>query len=264
MEYTDEELAIVYDIYEGNRGERDAISAMLDADSTKWWDYVDQLKALNDRESAQIEKAIEEYRAGNTSNQTNFTSVDDQFEAPVKEEDDLDQLLEDTEKLTSPSSTSQTEDKPSFKVLLDLRKEGLDEIADNYWWGDGSKYDDYIAALPHGEQGPAQGPNTPVRRDGDMYVPSDFAPFPYRITPGMNYERRAEESPQNIDYSLATASSASDEQRQQQTFQSEYDPQKAKTAEYDPQKAKTAASAAKSYKVGSATEDPFRSQAAFG
>lgn len=58
----------------------------------------------------------------------------------------------------------------------------------------------------------------------------------------------------DTDYSIATALSGSDEQRQQQTFQ----------AEYDPQKAQTATAAAKAYKKAAATEDPFRSQAAFG
>jgi len=58
----------------------------------------------------------------------------------------------------------------------------------------------------------------------------------------------------STDYSIATALSGSDEQRQQQTFQ----------AEYDPQKAQTATAAAKAYKKAASTEDPFRSQAAFG
>jgi len=65
--------------------------------------------------------------------------------------------------------------------------------------------------------------------------------------------REASTSP-STDYSIATALSGSDEQRQQQTFQSEYDPQKAQMA----------AAAAKNYKKSAATEDPFRSQAAFG
>ena len=61
-------------------------------------------------------------------------------------------------------------------------------------------------------------------------------------------------APKDTDYSIATALSGSDEQRQKQTFQ----------AEYDPQKAQTAQAAAKAYKKSAATEDPFRSQAIFG
>jgi hypothetical protein len=61
-------------------------------------------------------------------------------------------------------------------------------------------------------------------------------------------------APQDTDYSIATALSGSDEQRQQQTFQ----------AEFDPQKAQTATAAAKAYKKSASTEDPFRSQAVFG
>ena len=61
-------------------------------------------------------------------------------------------------------------------------------------------------------------------------------------------------APKDTDYSIATALSGSDEQRQKQTFQ----------AEYDPQKAQTAQAAAKAYKKSAATEDPFRSQAVFG
>ena len=61
-------------------------------------------------------------------------------------------------------------------------------------------------------------------------------------------------APQDTDYSIATALSGSDEQRQQQTFR----------AEFDPQKAQTATAAAKAYKKSASTEDPFRSQAVFG
>ena len=61
-------------------------------------------------------------------------------------------------------------------------------------------------------------------------------------------------APQDTDYSIATALSGSDEQRQQQTFQ----------AEFDPQKAQMATAAAKAYKKSASTEDPFRSQAVFG
>ncbi len=65
---------------------------------------------------------------------------------------------------------------------------------------------------------------------------------------------REASGPSDTNYSVATALSGSDEQRQQQTFQ----------AEYDPQKAQTASAAAKAYKKAASTEDPFRSQAAFG
>jgi len=65
---------------------------------------------------------------------------------------------------------------------------------------------------------------------------------------------REASGPQGSDSVIANALSASDEQRQQQAFQSEYDPQKAKTA----------TNAAKAYKQAVANEDPFRSQAVFG
>jgi len=277
MAYTDEELAIVNRVYNDFSPQRNSIAAARSANPEKWFDYQDQLKALDAQVKSAYEKAIADYRAGGTNTNSN---------------------------------------KPSFAVYSDLLRQGKDQEAAEYWYGDSENkgqgfLDDYLAALPGGEQGPAQGPNTPVRRDGDMFVPKDFAPPAYDITPGMNYRRvegprgenlgeiaaeyggNKKEKPQwlkdierqvppgrgftgpydqfgnptgvggtvkqasedqNTDYSIATARSGSDEQRQQQTFQ----------AEYDPQKAQTASAAAKAYKKAASTEDPFRSQAAFG
>lgn len=65
---------------------------------------------------------------------------------------------------------------------------------------------------------------------------------------------RENNGPQETDYSIATVQGASDEQRQEQIAQSQFDPQKAKTA----------TTAAKAYKQAVANEDPFRSQAVFG
>lgn len=277
MAYTDEELAIIGRISDQFAPQRDSIAAARSANPEKWFDYQDQLKALNAQVKSAYEKAIADYRAGGTNTNSN---------------------------------------KPSFAVYSDLLRQGKDQEAAEYWYGDSENkgqgfLDDYLAALPGGEQGPAQGPNTPVRRDGDMFVPKDFAPPPYRVTPqskgprgenlgeiaaeygGGRSSQQPQQKPQWIkdierqippgrgftgpydqfgnptgvggtvkqasddqstDYAIATASRASDEQRQQQTYQ----------AEYDPQKAQTASAAAKAYKKSAATEDPFRSQAAFG
>jgi hypothetical protein len=246
MAYTDEELAIIDRVYNEFAPRRQAISSARDANPEKWFDYQNQFKALDAEVKSAYEKAISDYHAGN--------------QVPA---------------------TDQQGDSQNF-------------------------LDDYIAALPGGEQGPAQGPNTPVRRDGNQFVPRDFAPLPYRIFPsgpqrvtgprGENlgeiaaeyksapkepdwmrqireqvppgkgftgpYDqfgrptgvKQATENGQNTDYSIATALSGSDEQRQGQTAQ----------AEFDPQKAQIASSAAKAYKKSASTEDPFRSQAVFG
>jgi len=87
-------------------------------------------------------------------------------------------------------------------------------------------------------KGKPSSPGTPkVRGMGDTWNPARDAALPT-----------------DTDYSIATALSGSDEQRQQQTFQ----------AEFDPQKAQMATAAAKAYKKSASTEDPFRSQAVFG
>jgi hypothetical protein len=244
MAYTNEELAIINRVYEEFAPRRQAISSARDANPEKWFDYQNQFKALDAEVKSAYEKAIADYRSGGNTGQQAGTQ---------------------------------------------------DFLAD------------YVAALPGGEQGPAQGPNTPVRRDGDQFVPKDFAPPPYRafpigtgprgenlgeiaaeyksapkepdwmrqireqVPPGKGFTgpydqfgrptgvggsgaKQATEDVQSTDYSIATVLSGSDQQRQGQTAQ----------AEFDPQKAKTATAAAKSYKQSGATEDPFRSQAVFG
>jgi hypothetical protein len=244
MAYTNEELAIINRVYEEFAPRRQAISSARDANPEKWFDYQNQFKALDAEVKSAYEKAIADYRSGGSTGQQAGTQ---------------------------------------------------DFLAD------------YVAALPGGEQGPAQGPNTPVRRDGDQFVPKDFAPPPYRAVPlssgprgenlgeiaaeyksapkepdwmrqireqvppgkgftgpydqfgrptgvGGSGAKQATEDVQSTDYSIATVLSGSDQQRQGQTAQ----------AEFDPQKAKTATVAAKSYKQSGATEDPFRSQAVFG
>ena len=40
-----------------------------------------------------------------------------------------------------------------------------------------------IALLPGGVQGPAQGPNIPIKRYGDKYMPDGTQPSGYRPTP---------------------------------------------------------------------------------
>lgn len=59
---------------------------------------------------------------------------------------------------------------------------------------------------------------------------------------------------------IAKALPRSDEKRQLETFQSEYDPQKTKET-FDPQKAREAVQAASNYRVGSSNSDPFRQSA---
>ena len=244
MAYTDEELAIINRVYDEFAPRRQALSSARDANPDKWFDYQNQFKTLDAEVKSAYEKAIADYRSGGNTGQQGGTQ---------------------------------------------------DFLAD------------YVAALPGGEQGPAQGPNTPVRRDGDQFVPKDFAPPPYRAFPigtgprgenlgeiaaeyksapkepdwmrqireqmppgkgftgpydqfgrptgvGGSGAKQATEDVQSTDYSIATVLSGSDQQRQGQTAQ----------AEFDPQKAKTATAAAKSYRQSGATEDPFRSQAVFG
>ena len=41
-----------------------------------------------------------------------------------------------------------------------------------------------IALLPGGVQGPAQGPNIPIKKYGDKYMPDATQPSGYRPTPG--------------------------------------------------------------------------------
>ena len=244
MAYTDQELAIINRVYDEFAPRRSSITSARDANPSQWFDYQNQLKALDAEVKSAYEKAIADYRAG--------------------------------------SSTGEQGGAQGFLA-------------------------DYVSALPGGEQGPAQGPNTPVRRDGDQFVPKDFAPPPYRAVPlstgprgenlgeiaaeyksapkepdwmrqireqmppgkgftgpydqfgrptgvGGSGVKQAAEDAQSTDYSIATVLSGADEQRQSQTAQ----------AEFDPQKAKTATAAAKSYKQSGTTEDPFRSQAVFG
>ena len=253
-ELSQPERDIILRIYNENKPRREAIASGRLSNPEKWFDYSAQQKALDAEVKSAYTNAILEYRAGQANTNTNTNSND----------------------------------------------------------GDKSQnfLGDYVAALPGGEQGPAQGPNTPVRRDGDMFVPADFAPPRYRVTPqskgprgenlgeiaaeyGGGRASQAKEKPQwlkdierqvppgrgftgpydqfgnptgvggtvkqasedqSTDYSIATALSGSDEQRQQQTYQ----------AEFDPQKAQTATAAAKAYKKSASTEDPFRSQAVFG
>ena len=276
-ELSQPERDIILRIYNENKPRREAIASGRLSNPEKWFDYSAQQKALDAEVKSAYTNAILEYRAGQANTNTNSN-------------------------------------KPSFAVYSDLLREGKDQEAKEYWYGDGDKSQnflgDYVAALPGGEQGPAQGPNTPVRRDGDMFVPADFAPPRYRVTPqskgprgenlgeiaaeyGGGRASQAKEKPQwlkdierqvppgrgftgpydqfgnptgvggtvkqasedqSTDYSIATALSGSDEQRQQQTYQ----------AEFDPQKAQTATAAAKAYKKSASTEDPFRSQAVFG
>jgi hypothetical protein len=245
---TPEEQQIIINIFKEVQPQRDKIIAARSANPDKWFDYQAQSKALDQQVRARYEQAIADYRAPKQS----------------------------------PASNAQSSSTQGF-------------------------LNDYLAALPGGEQGPAQGPNTPVRRDGDLFVPKDFAPPPYREVPlssgprgenlgeiaaeyksapkepdwmrqireqmppgkgftgpydqfgrptgvGGSGAKQATEDVESTDYSIATVLSGSDQQRQGQTAQ----------AEFDPQKAKTATAAAKSYKQSGATEDPFRSQAVFG
>ena len=243
MAYTDQELAIINRVYDEFAPRRSSITSARDANPSQWFDYQNQLKALDAEVKSAYEKAIADYRSG--------------------------------------ASTQE------------------DSGAQNF-------LDDYVSALPGGEQGPAQGPNTPVRRDGDLFVPKDFAPPPYRAVPlakgprgetlGKDYGELAQLSnipgpsgfdrrpgsydPRNIIPIKSPGSSHSgnggfdmiDPFKDSPVTKPglsegpDLDEQQTRIAssEYDPQKAKAAAGAAKAYKTGNATEDPFRSQAVFG
>lgn len=254
MAYTDEELAIVNRVYNEFAPQRNSITSARASNPEKWFDYQDQLKALDAQVKSAYEKAIEEYRSGKSASDSGSEAQDffNQYtdgvaQANPNTDDGLEKLLKDTEELILPGEgfTGPYDQKGNptgfggtVKQASGPRGENLGEIAAEYGGGRKEKpqwLKDIERQVPPGrgftgpydQFGRPTGVGTPVRQASDD---------------------------ERTDYSIATALSGSDEQRQQQTFQ----------AEYDPQKAQTASSAAKAYKKAAATEDPFRSQAAFG
>lgn len=256
MAYTDEELAIVNRVYNEFAPQRNSITSARASNPEKWFDYQDQLKALDAQVKSAYEKAIEEYRSGKSSSGSGAQDFFNQYtdgiaQANPNTDDGLEKLLKDTEELIPPGEGftgpydqfgRPTGVGGTVKEASGPRGENLGEIAAEYGGGAWKREPQWLKDIQKEydkTKGQPLNPGTPKpgRGMGDTWNPV-----------------REAEAPRNTDYAIATALSGSDEQRQQQTFQ----------AEYDPQKAQTASSAAKAYKKAAATEDPFRSQAAFG
>lgn len=260
MAYTEEELKIIGRVYDSLAPQRNAITSARASNPEKWFDYQNQLKALDAQMKSIYEKEIENYRSASTTQGSNNQA-----------QNFLDQYT--------------NSDKPSFATYSDLLSKGQDEIANNYWYGDGSQYYDSLNTSPSNQQEstPSSLSNNPqgenlgeiaaeygggawkkqpqwlkdIEREYNKTKGQPLNPGTPKPGRGMGdtwNPLREAEAPSNTDYAVATALSGSDEQRQQQTFQ----------AEFDPQKAQTASAAAKAYKKAASTEDPFRSQAAFG
>lgn len=256
MAYTDEEYKIINSVYDAFAPQRSSITSARAANPEKWFDYQNQLKALDEQVKSAYEKAIEDYRAkasGSGSEAQDFFNqyTDGVAQANTNTDDGLEKLLKDTEELMPPGEGftgpydqfgRPTGVGGTVKEASGPRGENLGEIAAEYGAGFPKQpaWMKQIEAEYNKVKDKPYSPGTPKpgRGMGDTWE------GPVREASG----------PSDTDYSIATALSRSDEQRQQQTFQ----------AEYDPQKAQTATTAAKAYKKAASTEDPFRNQAAFG
>lgn len=252
MAYTDEEYKIINSVYDAFAPQRSSITSARAANPEKWFDYQNQLKALDEQVKSAYEKAIEDYRSKSSGSGSEAQNFFDQYtdgiaQANTNTDEGLDKLLKDTEELILPGEgfTGPYDQKGNptgvggtVKEASGPRGENLGEIAAEY--GSARKEKPQWLKDIERQVPPGKGFTGPYDQFGN----------PTGV--GGTVKQAAEE--ENTDYSIATALSGSDEQRQQQTYQ----------AEYDPQKAQTASAAAKAYKKAASTEDPFRSQAAFG
>jgi hypothetical protein len=258
MAYTNEEYAIINRVYDEFAPQRTSITSARDANPEKWFDYQSQLKALDAQVKSAYEKAIADYRAkGNAAQSGDSTQdffnqyTDGVAQANPNTDDGLEKLLKDTEELIPPGEGftgpydgfgRPTGVGGTVKEASGPRGENLGEIAAEYGGGRTSESKEKPQWLKDIERQvpPGRGFTGPYDQFGNPT--------------GVGGTIKQASQDQSTDYAIATALGGSDEQRQQQTFQ----------AEYDPQKAKTATAAAKAYRTAGATEDPFRSQAAFG
>jgi len=255
MAYTDEEYAIINRVYNEFAPQRSSITSARDANPEKWFDYQNQLKSLDAQVKAAYEKAIADYRSGSSSSQQGDAAQDffNQYtdgvaQANPNTDDGLEKLLKDTEELMPPGEGftgpydqfgRPTGVGGTMKEASEPGGKNLGEIAAEYGGGARKEKPQWLKDIER-QVPPGRGFTGPYDQFGNPT--------------GVGGTVKQASQDQNTDYSLATALSGSDEQRQQQTFQ----------AEYDPQKAQTATAAAKAYKKAASTEDPFRSQAAFG